>query len=157
MNRMRRGAKPSLIVAACFAAGNALLPQSAEAQTNGVAWSYVDEPSFPAAWGAEPHEQYNTTGGYNGILRVSEGVWIHSFRGLGQSGGHVQVSSGWNGRGHCKVSRFWNDAGTEKVEVRCFAVPGGGPIDVPYTVIFFRDNHPGARGAYLWANDATSA
>jgi len=131
-------------------AEQALAPGSAA----GFVWASSPTGTYPAV-SAYSH---NSTGGTNIINWLNIGQYRVDFPGLGSVvGGDVQVTAYGSGSERCKVS-FWTSSGsTLQVYINCFTATGA-PTNTLFTANYVRrSDRPGIEGAYVWANDSTSA
>jgi hypothetical protein len=111
--------------------------------------------------------QFNSTGAPNSVTRTGIGAYTASLPNVGSWSGHVQVTPYGTGSERCKVSN-WNPVGsTLEVRVLCFASTGT-PANSRFTLTYVIANSligaaaqfsalPSESGAYVWANEATSA
>jgi hypothetical protein len=97
---------------------------------------------------------HNSAGGTNTVRRVSAGVYVATLPGITRIGGNVHVTAYGATSQYCKVSNW--AAGTSVV-VRCFSSRGGA-VDSMFSLRYTDRSvaNAGGKGAYVWANNATS-
>lgn len=141
------GVPVDALFSAFYHHSKALQPRQA-----GYVWA--DQPT--AAW-YTPNLLYqaNSKGGTNTVHRIGVGRYRVSFAGFTRVGGDVQVTAYGPTSEHCKVV-FW---GVSTVDVACYRA-NGSPADSRFSVLYTDQGTPtapGLHGAYLWANQPTSA
>ena len=142
------------------------------------AYLWADQPSA-ASYTPSSKYQWNSKGLPNTVRRLSKGRYQATLPGLNIPGGTVLVTGYGAGSERCKVGA-WNLSGTNTVvDVYCYDV-SGNPVDMMYTLSFMTDVGLGVSlserprsldaglttvsvseeqryGAYVWANEPTSA
>lgn len=144
------GAEASPVAESTGQAEQALAPGSAAA----FVWASSSTGTYPAV----STYSYNSSGGTNIINWLTTGQYRVDFPGLGSViGGDVQVTAYGGGSERCKVS-YWTPSGsTLQVYINCYTATGA-PTNTLFTANYVRrSDHPGIEGAYVWANDATTA
>ena len=141
------------------------------------AYLWADQPSA-GSYTPSPSYQWNSKGLTNTVRRLSKGRYQATLPGLNILGGTVLVTGYGAGAERCKVGG-WNLSGSNTVvDVYCYDV-AGNPVDMMYTLSFMTDVGLGVSlseeprpltdtgfvnvseeqhyGAYVWANEPTSA
>lgn len=112
----------------------------------------------PTSVSYTPNSSYsfNSTGGSNTITRLGTGQYRVEMPGLGQSNGNVQVTA-YGSANRCKVASWVPSGTTEHVNVQCHT-PAGVAADTTFVAQYYRAGAGNPeQGAYLWANEPTSA
>lgn len=104
---------------------------------------------------------FNTRGGVS-ATRTSAGQYTVFLGGLGvpQKGGTVQVTAEGVDGGHCKVANWLPDPGLDvlAISVKCFPTRSTVTADSAFSFLYDEGIATSFnRGAYAWANNATSA
>lgn len=103
---------------------------------------------------------FNALQGTVNVSKPSPGQYRIRLGNLGaaQRGGTVQVGANGDNTRHCKVVRWGSDGNDRTIDVACFATNSDAATDTEFTFMYDEEiiaQH--GRGAYAWANDATSA
>jgi len=102
--------------------------------------------------------QYNSAGGWSTIARTGIGSYAVTIPGLTSLGGDAQVT-GYGGNATCRVVNWGPVGGGQRVNVACQS-PSGAPANAYFTLSFINRTNilmSGARGAYLWAEQPSTA
>jgi hypothetical protein len=156
---------------ACSAATDA--PEEAEvgaisqAFSTTFAWGFVWAQQSTGTFSAHSLYSRNSSGGISGtgvtntITQTGTGTYRVDFPGIGNEiGGNVQVTAYGGGSERCKVSSWGSSGTTLQVFVNCFN-SAGAPVNTLFTASYVRRPVTafccGAAGAYLWANQPSTA
>jgi hypothetical protein len=135
-----------------------------------MAFLWANQPTA-ASYTPNLFYQFNSSGAANTVVRTGVGAYIASLPNLGAATGHVQVTAYGTGSERCKVANWSPSGSTQQVNVRCFTSTGT-PVDTLFTMTYVDDINliggaslfgaggtgaPGPTGAYVWANQPTTA
>jgi hypothetical protein len=128
--------------------------RGASTDLGGYVWA--NQPTT-ASYTAPSSYSWNSAAGSNTIQREGTGLYAVSLAGLTGTGGNALVTAYGSGPEHCKVRGWGSNSEGTVVRVACFAA-GGSAVDSNFTLSFAgRVFAPEQYGAFVWANDATSA
>lgn len=125
------------------------------------AWGFVWAQQATGTFTASPSYSRSSSGLANTITQTGVGSYRVDFPGIGnETGGNVQVTAYGGGSERCKVN-FWQSSGTTlQAFVSCFS-SAGAPANTLFTASYVRRPVSalccGAAGAYLWADQPSTA
>lgn len=138
-----------------------------QAFSSTFAWGFVWAQQATGTFSASSSYSRNSSGGISGlgvtntITQTGTGTYRVDFPGIGNEvGGNVQVTAYGGGSERCKVASWQSSGTTLQVFVNCFTSTGAA-TNTLFTASYVRRPVTslccGAAGAYLWANQPSTA
>lgn len=132
-----------------------------QAFSSTFAWGFVWAQQATGTFTASSSYSRSSSGLSNTITQLGTGAYRVDFPGIGNEiGGNVQVTAYGGGSERCKVASWQSSGTTLQVFVNCFT-SAGAPTNTLFTASYVRRPVTalccGAAGAYLWANQPSTA
>ncbi len=132
-----------------------------QAFSSTFAWGFVWAQQATGSFAASSFYSRSSSNLANTITQTATGTYRVDFPGIGNEvGGNVQVTAYGSGSERCKVNSWGSSGTTLQAFVGCFT-SAGAPVNTLFTASYVRRPVTalccGAAGAYLWANQPSTA